>query len=178
MLLGYNQRKTILFFKDTERKYEFTLKNKFRIHLPRPGVYKIVCMKHMESVVIYETVETVLPSNMSNLVADANQPPLKSPACQSHLDNGPRQSPLNVLVIVLEDISNNQFRRVLPKTYKFLEGQSDTVLFDNLMVVGEDSEDNLLSMLAGSEHEDGDVFWKNFETLGYVSMYNDAVNGN
>lgn len=177
MLLGYNYGK-LFFFLEPEKKYDLTLKNEFRTRLLRAGVYKIVCMKHMESVVIYETVETVLPLNMSNLVADANQPPLKSPACQSHLINGQRQSSLNVLVIVLEDISNNQFRRVLPKTYKFLEGQSETVLFDNLMVVGEDSENNLLSMLTGSEHDDGDMLWKNFETLGYVSMYNDAVNGN
>lgn len=144
-------------------------------------------MEHMESAVFYETVETVLPTNMSDLmprinkpdqVVDTYQAPLQASTCKKYWGQSQIQSTLSVLVIILEDMSYNQFRRVLPNTFQYLREDLNTVVFDNLMVVSEDSKDNLISMLAGSEQNDAEIVWKDFEKLGYISMYNDAENGN
>ena len=57
---------------------------------------------------------------------------------------------MNVLMIGLDSMSYNNMRRVLPRTYEYLDKElEDNVILDNFNSVGENTFPNHIAMLCG-----------------------------
>lgn len=108
----------------------------------------------------------------------------------------PNSSPkMNVLIIGLDSVSSSHFKRIFPRTFAYLNDQAErNFIFENLNSVGTNTYPNILALLAGMVEETVKEFnipgeisffrnfdqkyhdllpfiWKEFEKLGYVTMY-------
>ena len=154
-----------------------------------------------------------MPRNMSRLIEDkkniykiVNNATKDSRNKTDHLfescykldNNVNEREPLNILFVFIDSFSHNHAKRMIPETYKYLESfDQDTQIFENYMIVGENTKPNFFPLLAGkniasmpenklknedpgSDYYKLPLFWKDFEKLGYVSMYNEdfLINGN
>lgn len=106
--------------------------------------------------------------------------------------------PMNILMIVIDSFSHNHAKRMIPLTYDYLKSwKQDNQIFENYVIIGENTKPNIFPLLTGrlvlSSPSNGLVnedpgknynllplFWKDFERLGYISMYNEdfLINGN
>ncbi len=119
-------------------------------------------------------------------------------ACDSLPKNTTQMS---VLIIQLDSISFNHFQRMFPRTFAYLKHNlTDNVVFENLMIVGENTKPNTFPLLSGVmpaslpefgisdedsyyyfDYKDMPLIWKDFEKLdNFVTMYNEdfLINGN
>ncbi len=107
---------------------------------------------------------------------------------------------MNILLIQIDSLSFNHFRRMFPDTFELLsKSLKNNKIFDNFMVVGENTKSNTFPLLGnvvpdgvselGIESEDQyynkdyssnfPFIWNDFQDLGYITMYNEdfLVNG-
>jgi len=100
---------------------------------------------------------------------------------------------MNVLYLKIDAVSFNHFKRYFPRTFAYLQGLNDNVIFENFMIVGENSKPNMFPLLSGvipaslpefqiddeDKHFNGDykhfpLIWKDFEKLdNFITMYNE-----
>ena len=108
--------------------------------------------------------------------------------------------PMNVLAIQIDAVSHNHFKRMFPRTYAYLkQGLSDNIVFENLMIVGENTKPNTLPFLAGvmptsipeyqisnedsfytGDYQNMPLIWTDFKKLdNFITMYNEdfLING-
>lgn len=131
------------------------------LQVTQPGYYYISCWSNskLRNSLVFDTVLTVLPYNMSKLMQKRfafrgiERDALKNlvepgdplvvdkefERCHEHPVNKKKMS---VLVIGLDSISTSQFRRVFPRTYKHLTG--DSTIFENLNSVGSNTYPNMI----------------------------------
>ena len=103
------------------------------------------------------------------------------------------QTSMNVLVIQIDAVSFNHFKRYFPRTYAYLHDLNDNVIFENFMIVGENTKPNIFPLVSGvmpaslpefqidneDIYFDGDykhmpLIWKDFEKLdNFITMYNE-----
>jgi len=99
---------------------------------------------------------------------------------------------MNVLMIGIDSMSSSHFKRVFPLTYEYLNSKS--LIFDHVNSVGSNTYPNVLSLLSGIVEENlnelelpGEIsyyrnldstyhdhlpfIWKEYEKLGFVTMY-------
>ena len=112
-------------------------------------------------------------------------------------NNSDLGSKMNVLLIGIDSMSFPHFKRVLPKTYKYLQKDfKNNLIFNNYNVVGQNTYANILPLLSGviqeaipdlglnSEvkffqkfnstfHDMFPLIWKEYEQIGYLTMYNE-----
>ncbi len=118
--------------------------------------------------------------------------------CDRQTNNFKNSKPLNILFIFIDSFSHNHAKRMIPKTYKYLKSfEKDNQIFENYMIIGENTKPNMFPILAGkiaksmpeyslnnedpyTNYQNLQLFWRDFEKLGHVSMYNEdfLVNGN
>lgn len=60
-----------------------------------------------------------------------------------------RQKKPNVLLFVIDSMSNSNWRRNLPKTLKFLKDKYRSIIFKSFVKVGDNSFPNAVSFLTG-----------------------------
>lgn len=104
-----------------------------------------------------------------------------------------RKQRMNVLMIGIDSTSYNNMQRAFPLTYKYLTDLENNAIFDNLNSVGENTFPNHMAMLCGllesnnfnsddfnhlyglvdnqTFHDHFPFIWKEYEKLGYVSMF-------
>lgn len=97
----------------------------------------------------------------------------------------------NILIIGIDSVSANHFRRVFPRTHAYLE--RETLLFEHFNSVGFNTYPNVIAMLTGIVEEDLDeeflseiniyrqwdgtfhdhlpYIWYEFEKLGYITHF-------
>ena len=100
---------------------------------------------------------------------------------------------MNVLIIVFDSVSFNQFKRIFPLTFKYLQDLKDNMIFENYNAVAENSYPNFLSFLTGlhetenpelnlsienileyDEFEDlNPLIWKDYEKEDYLTLYSE-----
>lgn len=168
---------------------------------------------------IFDDVITILPRDLSRLPEPyiGTQPEAKSKkqnkemnplysdenlydACEvPEEQRHPKK--MDVLIIQIDSMSYNHFRRMFPDTFEFLsKSLPNNRIFENFMIVGENTRPNTfpwLGNVASSSiaelgiREENSIYssdysrkfpfiWKDFQELGYVSMYNEdfLINGN
>ena len=107
---------------------------------------------------------------------------------------------MNVLVIKIDSVSYNQFRRMFPDTFEFLsKSLKHNNIFENFMIVGQNTRPNTFPWLGGVSDKgieelgiesEGSKYsgqyselfpfiWKDFQKLGHVTAYNEdfLING-
>lgn len=91
---------------------------------------------------------------------------------------------MKVLVIQIDAVSFNHFKRNFPRTYAYLQDLNDNVIFENFMIVGENTKPKIVPFLScvmpaslpefqidnEDIYFDGDykhmpLIWKEFEKL-------------
>jgi hypothetical protein len=105
---------------------------------------------------------------------------------------------LNVLIMQLDSVSFNHFRRVFPVTFDYLTNVlENNVILDDYNVVGEKTYPNVLPLLSGvlveknllsglnqsemdffrlldsTYHDQVPFIWRQYENLGYLSAYSE-----
>jgi len=101
---------------------------------------------------------------------------------------------MNLLIIGIDSMSHNNFKRVFPLTYKYLK-EKESLIFDNFNSIGHNTYPNMFAFLGGLISFEGDnnelnltsethyaldldskfhdnfpFIWKEFQKLGYVTM--------
>ena len=176
------------------------------------GHYHVEC-KNLSNKTFYEDVFTILPRNMSRLIEDKkdiykivnnatkdsrNKTDHLFESCDKPDNKAYKKEPLNIFFIFIDSFSHNHAKRMIPRTYEYLKSfDQDNQIFENYMIIGENTKPNLFPLLAGKlttnlpesslYNEDPrrdyyklPLFWRDFEKLGYVSMYSEdfLINGN
>jgi len=162
--------------------------------------------------ILFDDIITILPRNMSELqpnisgvgrkvvyrkgssffVQNLNDTCYKKDWFKKNGTNGK----MNVLLIQVDSMSFNQFRRMFPATFQFLSTSlKDNKVYENFMVVGEKTKPNTFPWLGnvapygnpelGIPREDNlykndyakdfPFIWKDFQKLGYITMYNEDL---
>ena len=102
---------------------------------------------------------------------------------------------LNVLILGIDSVSLNHFRRVFPLTYKYLnEKLEKNIIFERFNKIGENTYPNLIPLLTGliahenvelnlgnelnnyndiKYHDNLPLIWRDYEKLGYLTMFNE-----
>ena len=160
-------------------------------------------MKSFTKRVFYRDVFILLPRNMTRLVEDKKdiykivkeetessriQTDKLFEKCDSERNSVVNTEPLNILMMMIDSVSHNQAKRYLPLTYDYLKSwDKDNLIFENYMLMGENTKPNLLPLISGNlifkfylSNEDPErnyhrspLFWRDFENLGYISMFNE-----
>ena len=196
---------------DEPQEMQFDLE----LFVSKTGFYYLKCSQTLENKTHYfDEVFMVLPQNMSNInekrleykkYSDLFKSTLNysktdpflydvdySKDCFNRSDsesiqlNNPK---FNVLIIGIDSISFNHFKRILPITFKYLNNDlEDNIVFSHLNSVDESTLYNLLPMLAGiRKNESTDIYdyfdrywydtipfiWDSYEKDGYISYYNE-----
>lgn len=199
----------------------FELNTNYEVLVNQSGFYYIRCNKKEinQTVVAYESVINILPKNMSKLIEDkkplanlveklrkeindSTSNPMFSDLdyenCDKLFDEVPKksQTKMNVLMISLDSMSFNNFKRAFPITFKYLSELENNVIFENFNSVGVNTFPNDIPLLTGAMMDDNielnltsdytilngydpkfhDLYpfvWKKFEKLGYLTMFNE-----
>lgn len=202
----------------TEPTVDFNVKNNYEVNVLQHGNYLIECktMQNKNMTVIFNDVFTILPRDMSKLIEDSlhtyktiqtrtKSSEEKTRKLFNDCEAKARKPslPMNILIINIDSFSHNHFRRMLPLTDQFLRSLGNkSTIFDNFVVVGENTKPNLFPFLTGKlveripekwlfteeqnllgfyhDYNKYPFFWKDFEKLGYLSMLNEDYlkNGN
>ncbi|XP_076326451.1 uncharacterized protein LOC143233746 [Tachypleus tridentatus] len=88
----------------------------------------------------------------------------------------------NVVIFGLDSLSRLSFIRLLPKTYRYLQGNMKGFVFRGMNKVGDNTFPNLVAMLTGKQaygkelksydlYDDWPLIWSDFKKDGYVTLY-------
>ena len=106
--------------------------------------------------------------------------------------NNLNEKKMNILILGLDSLSSSHFRRVFPLTFEYLNTKS--IIFDHINSVGANTYPNILSLFSGiieenlnelnfsgeigyyrsldtTYHDHLPFIWKEYEKLGFVTMY-------
>jgi hypothetical protein len=185
--------------------------------IQQPGFYYVFCEKNLfrNQIKIYENVISVLDENLKsfsekrlnfkkiveNFKISLN---ISNHHLLSHNDDKFKQCSnkdanseerFNVLILGIDSVSYNHFKRIFPLTFSFLNNElDDNIIFEQLNSVGGNTYPNILATLCGvieenltglnysSEinfyrdidstfHDHFPFIWNDYENLGYVTMY-------
>lgn len=159
---------------------------------------------------VFDLVLNVLPVNMSDLIASRlkhrvarEQFNKRLPQTDTYFDRIELERRLelregfpktNILMIGIDSVSANHFKRVFPRTHGFLSSNfSNNIIFEHLNSVGTNTYPNIIAMLSGILEEDVDerlkseidwyrdwdstfhdhlpFIWYEYEKLGYVTHF-------
>ena len=109
------------------------------------------------------------------------------------------QQKFNVLLIEIESLTFNHFRRMFPLTFEYLKNDlENNHLFEKFMIIGENTKPNLFPLISGvipsgirelgissedwkywTDYAYLPFIWKDFQKLGHTTMFNEdfLVNG-
>ena len=204
---------------------ELNATNSFMIRIRQHGFYSLTCYvlekKPDLYEVLYEDLLIILPKNMSELVAEQAafkqlieekkktlsdwkfNPMLNDVEFERCNQQDPptptavRKKKMNVLVIGLDSVAMNHFRRIFPVTYKYLTEQFEqNVFYERYNKIGENTYPNIVPTLTGlvidshteynlnyelgffrqidsTYHDNLPFIWREYEKLGYLSMFNE-----
>jgi hypothetical protein len=197
------------------QKHMFLDEYNNRLVVNKPGFYYISCIYNEKT--IFENVYTIFSKNISSqmqsylkhvddlkatISGDSAENPMLKDLNYENCDyssNKKRSEKLNVLIIVLDSMSSNHFKRVFPETHEYLEKKlKNNILFENFNVVGEKTFSNMLPMLTGlvvdsieqinltseidyfrtldsTYHDLYPFIWRQYERLGYFTAYNEDM---
>ena len=189
---------------DPDRNFQIDLKDQY-------GYYYFYCS--YEKKFLFDYVYNLMPSNMSKLidkrimfknhidrfVKNLNidsfeqvkmfQNEFINDDCYSKKDD----EKMNVLILGIDSISFNHFRRVLPLTFEYLEKTG--IIYDHFNSLGTNTYPNIVAMMSGivdydineynvsgeiqyyrkfdqtSYHDHLPFIWNEYEKLGYVTHY-------
>ena len=183
----------------------------YELNIKRSGVYYVFCVQDsLRKSTIYSNVKTVLVQNMTDLIENrkkirknvanfkrqfnyTNEDWKETDKCFTDDVNGDPK--MNVLILGIDSVSYNHFKRIFPLTFSYLNDQlEDNVVFNHFNSVGGNTYPNMLAMLCGlieenmneinytSEidfyrrmdstfHDHLPFIWNDFEKMGYVTMY-------
>lgn len=169
--------------------------------------------KGLRKAKLFDLVLNVLPYEMSDLVdshmkygkfrdefakrlpkTDTYFDQIKLDRSNRHMKSRAAAKKSNVLIIAIDSVSANHFKRIFPRTHDFLaHNLSDSIVFEHFSSVGANTYPNILAMLTGIIEEDVDdtikseidwyrkwdstyhdhlpFIWNEFEKLGYVTHY-------
>jgi hypothetical protein len=160
--------------------------------------------------ILFDDIITILPRNISELQPNISGIDIKvenrngsslsdqllNHACtkKTWFEKKGTKGRMNVLLIQIDSMSFNHFRRMFPETFEFLSTSlKDNKVYENFMVVGEKTKPNTFPWLGnvapygipelGIPNEDSlykndysndfPFIWKDFQKLGYITMYNE-----
>jgi hypothetical protein len=192
---------------------KFYLDANMGVKINRAGFYYLNCFEDVTNVTkVFDDVFMVLPQKMSQLTEDRqiykNQiekfkdtlnftkfnPGLVydvnySGKCFSKQDHPKEIEKFNVLIIGIDSVSFNHFKRILPLTFEYLNDElEDNIVFSHLNSVDESTIYNLLPMLAGIRKNESlkiydnidmlfadflPFIWNQYEEQGYVTWFNE-----
>ena len=187
----------------------FNKNNNYTIKINAYGHFYIECKK-MSNKTFYQDIFILLPRDMNKLVEDKkkyykivdsetkksrNKTKELFKQCNFNGKQTKNEEPLNILMIILDSFSHNHARRMIPLTYDYLKSwKQDNQIFENYMLIGMNTKPNLFPLFTGkfvssmrlknedtrSNYHNLSLFWKDFEKLGYISMYNEdfLIHGN
>ena len=202
-------------------KYEFLKEYNYKFVSNRTGFYYISCNNEKFDR-IFHNVYNILPKNLTRLVknvksylkhvdamkkdiADSKDNPMLvdleykecEPSSDEKINNNNKESKLNVLIICIDSMSFNHFKRVFPLTYYYLNSiMKNNIIFENYNVVGEKTYSNILPFLTGlvvdqngelnittevdyfrnidsTFHDYFPFAWRDFEGLDYLTSYSE-----
>ena len=177
--------------------------------------YLKCCEKEARDLTLFDDAITILPRQMSKLPV----PKIRTQAESFAYDENPLYSDqnlyepceipederkpmkMNILIIQIDSVSNNHFKRMFPDTLEFLSRSlPNNVIFENFMVVGENTVPNSFPWIGGvipngikelkiSKEQSiysydfsnrFPLIWKDFQKLGHITSYNEdyLINGN
>ena len=124
-----------------------------------------------------------------------NDLPFKTCEKENNMKNDANK--MNVLIIGIDSVSYNGLKRAFPLTYQYLKNELENfVFYENYNKIGDNTYPNLLGMFSGvtissfeelnltseieyyykidsTNHDLVPFVWKDFEKLGYVTLYNE-----
>jgi hypothetical protein len=212
----------------SEKIYEFTESKKpfYTVEINDEfGYYYIYCKHDKSQVVFFDYLINVYPKDMSKLAENRllfreynhqfkmniNDEEKKSKFYENHIissdthraKNEPvkDEEKTNVLVIGIDSVSANHFRRIFPLTYDFLKNDlGNNVIFERFHSVGSNTYPNLLAMLTGiveetqtysgynltgeidtyrqldsTFHDSLPFLWYDYESLGHLTMFQEDL---
>ncbi|PSN55945.1 hypothetical protein C0J52_00456 [Blattella germanica] len=146
----------------------------------RTSAYVLVkCFLRATGELVYETAHFYVPIPSGNLFETTKRP-----------NDGDIDRP-SVLIFGLDSMSRLNFIRQLPRTYSFLTGVLDSVVFTGMTKCGDNTFPNMMAFLSGKNvhkrdcetntlsvekptyFDDITLVWDNFTTNGYTTMYNE-----
>jgi len=193
--------------------FKFSSENNFILYLNQTGYYYLNCMKiGLINMKLFDHVYTVYPYKMLNLVRkheyhrkivenfiskfnNSNDNimlrDINFKSCENQ-KSSLNDTKMNVLIIGIDSMSVNHFKRIFPLTYKYLN--SKTLIFNHMNSVGTNTYPNIVSMFTGiveetnpdlnvsseieyyrqldsTYHDHLPFIWKEYEKIGYVTMY-------
>jgi len=195
-------------------KLTFLEEYNHKLIVNKQGFYYISCIYNEKA--IFENVYSIISKNKSSQVQsylrhvdefkatinDSAENPMLNDLNYKNCDENSSEvnaEKLNVLIIVLDSMSNNHFKRVFPLTYEYLRTRlKNNILFNNFNVVGEKTFSNMMPMLTGlvvdtieqknisneidyyrlidsTYHDLYPFIWRQFEKLEYFTSYNEDM---
>ncbi|CAF0827923.1 unnamed protein product [Brachionus calyciflorus] len=153
------------------------------------GYYYLICQNSDRLYSkVFDQVLTVYPSDMSQLTRDR-----KKFFTLKENKNDQTENKMNVLILGIDSVSSNHFRRIFPQTFNYLKQLEDNLIFDHFNSLGQNTYPNVLAMLSGIVEEDlsdslkGEIekyrqidstyhdhlpfIWNDYENSGYVTMF-------
>ena len=203
--------------KTTGNKREFLEEYNYKLVVSKAGFYYVKCVNdkipNNKAKPVFENVYTLFSKSsfkhaqsylshideLKRTLSDSDENPMLKdlPYQKCELENEPakkkKEKKLNVLIICLDSMSNNHYKRVFPKTLEYLENVlENNILFENFNVVGEKTFSNMIPLLTGlllepvsemdyfrhidsTYHDYLPFIWREFERLGYVTTYNEDM---
>lgn len=175
-----------------DRVYKFSTD---QIQVDTHGFYYVICQNAATKYSkIFDKIITVYPSDMSVLMTDrqnfttSNHSSVHDlPGLSFSQDN----EKMNVLIMGIDSVSSNHFRRIFPLTFKYLSTLEHNLIFNHFNSLGRNTLPNVLAMLSGlidpeindqlkkdvDKYKQEDYFdnvpflWYDYEKNGYVTMF-------
>ena len=170
--------------------------NSNKIRVKSHGYYYVICQDAARKYAkIYDKIVVVYPIDMNVLVKDRKKFPTPEQTSIHNLPGlGLNNDPMmNVLLIGIDSVSFNHFRRIFPLTFQYLSSLEHNLIFKHFNSVGRNTFPNVLAMLSGLIDEDindqlkQDIdkykeensnffdnipfLWYDYEKSGYVTMF-------
>lgn len=183
-----------------ERKHNFTL------YYDKHGYYYVKCYTNNNKSLIYESPYYVFPHDMNSLrreradliskhtkIHDLNW--LETIEFLNKENSFKIKKQMNVLIMAFDSVSYQNFKRIFPITYNYLENVlQDNIIYTSVNVVAENTYPNMVPFLTGlvvepiqsinvsSEtdlyltdnnqfYDNFPLIWYKYEKLGYVTSF-------
>jgi hypothetical protein len=165
--------------------------NNYSTTLSDFGYFYVSCYDKMyKNKLLFDQVLNIYPKDMSLLKSNRENYNSHQKEFKSKLDKKTRQqkfennifsgdekitnntneNKLNILLIGIDSVSANHFRRIFPLTHDFLSHHLDSnVIFDNFHSAGSNTYPNLIAMLTGIVEED--LHYSDFNISGEIDFY-------